>query len=213
MLLVAVCLLPAPSYAAEPAQSQPGDWYGWQILVIDVADAAVFAATAAVTLGNSQWMGQDLGAPLGVTGAVFYVAGGPTVHLAHGHVGRAAISVALRVGTPLVFGLIGAAIGAVLYQPSRCPPPSPGCYCDDSEDPGSLGEAFAGMIVGAGVGVLTASAIDIAILAREPASGEPANPSEHSAQLWPSLVVLPTATTARDAGNRLVPMFGIAGTF
>src|SRR5271165_3337655 len=99
MLLVAVSLLPAPSYAAEPTQSQPSDWYGWQILVVDVAGAAVSAATAAVALANSQWLGQNLTAPLVATGAVFYVAGGPTVHLAHGHAGRAAISAALRAGT------------------------------------------------------------------------------------------------------------------
>jgi hypothetical protein len=83
----------------------PSDWYGWQILVVDVAEAAVSAATGAVALGGS--IGQDLTAPLGMTGVVSYVAGGPTVHIAHGHAGRAAISVALRVGTPLVFGLVG----------------------------------------------------------------------------------------------------------
>jgi len=166
-------------------------------------------------MGNHEWIGQDLGAPLGLTGAVVYVAGGPTVHLAHGHPGRAAISVALRVGTPLVFGLAGMGIGAALYHgPAPCnggDMPYQGCYDDSGW--GSFVAAIFGMGVGAGVGALTASTIDIAVLAREPAPGEPAKPSGQSAQLWPSLVMLPRATTARDAGHRLVPMFGIAGTF
>ncbi len=201
--------------SAAAAQSQPKESYGWQILVVDlVADAAL--ATGAVALGNPSDATSSWAGPLEVTAAVAYVAGGPAVHLAHQRAGRAAISFGLRVGPPLVLGLAGWAIAWALYHPVECnPSPSPPYQppCDTSGNMRPISVSTLGIGVGAGVGVLSASAIDIAVLAREPASSEPAKPSGHSAQLLPSLVVLPRATTVRDAGHRLVPVFGIAGTF
>jgi hypothetical protein len=196
--LTAAGLLMSGAARAEPAPSQPKASYGWQILVVDLADAVL--AAGGVAMGSNYWKAQGSGFPLEMTASGFYVAGGPVVHLAHEHAGRAAVSFGLRVGAPLVLGLAGWLIAAALYHPG-------------ATGPDQIEVAYQGFGVGAGVGVLSASAIDIAALAREPASSESAKPSGHSAQLWPSLVVLPSATTVRDAGHRLEPMFGIAGTF
>lgn len=38
-----------------------------------------------------------------------YLVGGPVVHLAHGHPGRAGLSLVLRAGAPVALGLLGAA--------------------------------------------------------------------------------------------------------
>jgi hypothetical protein len=208
--LTAAGLLVCSAATAQPAQSQPQAWYGWQILVVDLAGAAM-AAGGVASGSNPGTSASNWAGPLEVTGTVFYFAGGPAVHLAHEHVGRAAISFGLRVGAPLVLGLASAGIASALYQPYHCDPQKQSEPCDNTNW-GGLAAALIGT-AGAGVGVLSASVIDIAVLARGPASNEPAKPSGHSARLWPSLIVLPRVTTVRDAGRRLVPMLGISGPF
>ncbi|HUH01382.1 MAG TPA: hypothetical protein VML75_05260 [Kofleriaceae bacterium] len=105
--------------------------YGWQILL---ADLAAIAAGAATDEGE-------------ITLAV-YLGGGPVIHLAHGNVGSAMGSLALRAGLPLAGALLGIAI----------------------EEPSCEGEflcGFGGMIIGGTLGVLAASAIDIGVLAKK----------------------------------------------
>lgn len=114
---------------AEPETVQVR--YGWQILIADVAAIAAGAAT-------------EEG---GITVAM-YLGGGPIIHLAHGSVGRAMGSLALRAGLPVTGMFLGIAI----------------------EEPSCQGEflcGFGGMVIGGAIGVLAASAIDIGILAKK----------------------------------------------
>jgi hypothetical protein len=65
-------------------------WYGWQILLADAASIAC----AAITEHGECIVGLALS--------------GPVVHSLHGHVGRGFASLGLRVGLPLLGGIIGA---------------------------------------------------------------------------------------------------------
>lgn len=71
-------------------------WYGWQTLVLDGATHSV-AALALFAEAT-----QEIGALIGVVGGLEYLLGGPVVHWAHGHGGRGAASLGLRLATPIV---------------------------------------------------------------------------------------------------------------
>lgn len=108
--------------APPPAPRVETRWYGWQILAVDVASAATLASG-----------GGDLTWGLGIGGLVL---GGPAIHVLHGQRGRAAGSLALRVGAPLVGGLLMSAT------------------CDErgrDQTLGCLGEIAWGVLIGAGV--------------------------------------------------------------
>ncbi len=90
-------LAPVPMRPGPPGRDvgsrdggEPGasSWYGWQILIIDVATVATFAA-------------DDSGTRMG--GGLAYTLGGPVVHWAHGQQGAGWGSLALRSFTPLLF--------------------------------------------------------------------------------------------------------------
>jgi hypothetical protein len=108
------------------SSSRGESWYGWQPLIIDGLSIPLLAAAGA--------------------GGVTYLVGGPVVHLAHGRPGAALGSAGLRVGLPLVGGLISLA-----------------AYCGDG------GGELCGLAVlpGAVVGALGAIAIDASLLSWE----------------------------------------------
>jgi hypothetical protein len=116
-----------PPMAAAPAEAPPAQqtrWYGWQTFVAD-AGALGFAALA---LGTSSANGSDAAAfvPLAVGGGS-YLLGGPIVHAAHGHWGKAGGSLALRVGLPLLGWAAGYALSGdscrreYAYDHEGCP--------------------------------------------------------------------------------------------
>ncbi len=74
-----------------------------------------------------------------------YVLGGPVIHWAHGNGWRGVGSLSLRVGAPVVFA-------AALVS-----------TCDGGGEYGCLGEAILGVVFG----VVTAVAVDAAVLARD----------------------------------------------
>jgi hypothetical protein len=78
-----------------------------------------------------------------------YLLGGPLVHLANDHAGRAATSLGLRLGLPLLGLLVGAEIGH-----SQCD-----ADCDNDAD-------IALAALGTLTGMIAASAIDIGYLSR-----------------------------------------------
>lgn len=101
-------------FAASPLQAQEGptpplrltqdqqeQWYGWQVLALDVA------AVAAVAYGAAQKEPLLLS-----TGIAAYALTGPSVHLAHGNSAKAGTSLVLRVVTPAVLGLVGGLISS-----------------------------------------------------------------------------------------------------
>lgn len=115
-------------------------WYGWQIILAD-------AATVGLSLATKD----------GHVAAVGYVGAAPLVHLAHLQVGRAGISLALRVVAPLA----GAALGYGLLSGVDC---RQGSLSSPSSACTAWGAATA---IGAISGILAASVIDAALLARE----------------------------------------------
>ncbi len=79
--------LPAPVPQTTPRRS----WYGWQIILADLATVGCLAAT-------------------GSEGCLAgYALGAPVIHGANGNLGRAGLSLALRVVLPVVGAGIGAA--------------------------------------------------------------------------------------------------------
>lgn len=113
ILLVAVVssasFFPSLARADEPAATPPAaspgheSWYGWQPLLVDAASIA-----SMVGGGFAQGVAGDTAIVSGSAGVVF---GSPLIHLGHGHAGKAAASLALRVFLPLGATLTGALIG------------------------------------------------------------------------------------------------------
>ena len=94
-LVVAFALSPVVARGEEPP---PARWYGWQLMLADVA------AVGVLTLGAG--IDSD-GVMLAGYGA--YVINGTVIHLVHDRRGHAALSGVLRGGLPLTFGLLAAA--------------------------------------------------------------------------------------------------------
>jgi hypothetical protein len=129
-----------PPGMTEPAAPPPPDAgsYRFQIAAADLT------AIGLGLLGRAGDSDAFTGAALGM-----YIAGGPIVHLIHHHTGRAAASAALRIGLPIVAGVVGSAIDR-----SQC--------TGDCGDVPGLG----GALIGVTLGAVTASAIDIGYLSR-----------------------------------------------
>jgi hypothetical protein len=118
-------------------------WYGWQTLTADG-----FALTCAFTSAA-------VGPAVGAVAIATYVLGGPIVHASHGRWGAAAGSLALRVGLPVTFALIG-------HELDQCK------ASDDSDVCGAGGPAL-GLVLGIGAAI----AVDSAVLAREEVRAPP----------------------------------------
>jgi hypothetical protein len=70
-------------------------WYGWQTLIVDGATSIALVAVASRNSSDKPegWL-------TGV--AVTYAVAPPIIHLAHGHAGKAALSLAIRAAGPLL---------------------------------------------------------------------------------------------------------------
>ena len=185
------------AWADDTPVSSSRVWYGWQILLVDVS---AFAATA-LSIRTSG----TISATLGVVGIGGYLAGGPIVHAVHRRAGGVvAGSVALRVVLPLVGGLVGGAAGS-----SRdC-----GSGTANSGDGQSL-DAFCGLsaladvVLGMGIGALTASILDVAAVSWTRSSEVPQPSPERAA--W---TMRPMTGVVRAMDDRRIVTFGIVGDF
>jgi hypothetical protein len=146
---------PAASSAQSPRTgfgqaAAPERWYGYQTLL---ADAAAFGVLVAGAATNDRSTGQDIA----VASVTAYWLGGPIVHLAHDRGETSFASLGLRLGAPVVGGLIGTGLAALAPD-------------DDGDE----------YVVGIGLGVLAgvtgAVALDASLLAWEP-DDEAAAPS------------------------------------
>lgn len=146
--VVLVIALPFPAVALPlPEEAQPSsagasrpepepaetEWYGWQTLLVDLSWIAVSGAGAAKGSSGLVALGL-LGYPIGV----------PVVHGLHGKGGRAASSFALRLGLPLLAGMVGAGIGSAGESKN----------CDEVCGFAALGGAYLGMATGALAAIL-----------------------------------------------------------
>jgi hypothetical protein len=142
--------LPPPvGQAPSDNVGEHSEWYGWQILTTDGV-ALTFLVLGAAASNSARGSSGELFA---LSSLGTYVAGGPIIHALHGNWGRSAASLGLRVGAPIVGGLVGATM-------EDC---SGGDFC-----------GLAGGLVGATLGVTTAIVVDAAALAHETVSDEPA---------------------------------------
>ena len=154
---------------AEPRTT----WYGWQTLLADVSANALAAAAirvAEAANGTDTRQSYETGAQVLIGAAVVvYGLGGPVVHLANGHAGKAAGSLGLRLALPVV----GALAGLLLARAT----------CDRGGEGDVPCDAIAG-VFGFFGGIAAAVAIDAAVLARGPA--EPATGSRLQAAFVPA---------------------------
>jgi hypothetical protein len=127
----------------EERTTQPS-FYGGPMLVTDAAGIGLMVSSAAsrdFVLGFGSWIG--------------YAVSGPIVHWANGEVQAGFGSLALRAGLPFAGAMIGSQF------PARSTTDCTGC----SHESLGLAPAVPGMLAGAAVGALVASAIDIGLLA------------------------------------------------
>jgi hypothetical protein len=146
-LAVALALLAGTARAegqapAVEASEQPFESYSLQIVASDAIGYGLFALGVAFESDA----GRDTVASetLFTIGGGTVLLGGPAIHLAHGEVGRAALSFGLRVALPIV----GAAIGVRSAS------------CGDANLCG-LDEALAGLAIGS----VIASVVDATLIA------------------------------------------------
>jgi hypothetical protein len=162
-----------PAISDEEAPPAPASteraWYGWQIMLSDLASVGAFTA-GAVSWNSPAGSGAMLAAGLG------YPFGGPAVHLAHGRPGAAGWSLLRRFVLPLG----GAFAGALIAGKDRG---------SDEEIPASAAGAALGMLSGMGI----AMAYDW-VAAREDVSRPPPaaweDASDADASRWAPLVAV-----------------------
>ena len=170
-LIVALLGLAAPVFAeppgatppSEPVTTSPTIDTSYRLQIVAV-DAGVVAALA-------------LGSATHTTGGLAlltYLAGAPIVHLIHDQPGSALASAGLRVGLPVIGAVLGSSIGRASNHP-------------DSD------ATIAGAALGAVIGVVAASALDIGVLAKH----------ESRAKVGPAI--------APSAHGGMT--FGVAGSF
>ena len=126
---------------AAPASSVDPAWYGWQAIIADALGGGLLAL-------SSQIPGPNGGVAVAVLGVTDLVVTAPLIHVAHAQAGRAGISVGMRLGLPLLGGLLGVAVGGSTCQP---PAASPGAFDFSGLD--CLGAQIGGALVGAGGGM------------------------------------------------------------
>jgi hypothetical protein len=127
---------------------------------------------------------------MATTALLGYLAGGPTIHWAHGHVAKGFGSLGLRVGLPTAGFLLG--FGLALTTPN------------------DLGSALVDIGLGTVIGIIAAPIVDATWLAFDDA---PPRQQHDARSSKPGLRLVPTATLPRDAAGRVTPAFGLAGAF
>jgi hypothetical protein len=167
---------PYPLYAqAAPSTVRTRQWYGYQIMGTDVASIAVMFTGAAAPVG----------------GFGLFIAP-PVIHGVHHNVTMAIVSPVMRVGLPLVGGLIGASAES----------------CSHTQEDDWCG--FGGAIAGVGLGLLTAMILDYSLawesLDASPPSAESVRSPEPPRR--PSHISLTTAGVAPSANGASLVLGG-----
>jgi hypothetical protein len=144
---------PTPQFSEEP----PSRWYGWQTLATDGAAIGLISASLA-TADNNGRNSPSLALAWGALGA--YALGAPVMHFVHENPGRGFASFGMRIGGPVVLGFTGA-----LLENCR----------SGGHDLCGLG----GALIGTGLGIIGAVAVDAAVFAYDdkPAENEAARRS------------------------------------
>jgi hypothetical protein len=156
----------APAAAVSDKGPAPAktlsDWYGWQLLLVDLAGLSIGAAVAASVEDDATALGMLAGTWYGVS-----VIGAPAVHEIHGHWTLGVADFAMRSLAPPVAGLFGLLTSCLVEE-------------EFAEDCSQTGLGI-GMLLGIGL----SSAFDAFILARTAQSEAPRNTGE-----WYGLQIL-----------------------
>jgi len=132
-----------PAADRSPSGSPTRRWYGWQPLVID---GALLVGLVAVASNQRHSDSDNFLIPF----TTAYILGGPIVHAAHGHVGKAVLSLGIRSIGPIFIAL--------------------GTTNNSSGNESAIGLAVLGVLA-----IPTAIAVDAAAIAREDVNGEDAS--------------------------------------
>lgn len=124
---------------SRPARAD--EWYGYQTLAADGAATSLLVGAAVADGGARKG--------LFIVSATTYIVASPIIHAANGREGAAFGALGLRLVAPVAFGLLGILVGTA------------------GDHRGSWGAPLVGGLIGLGVGVVTAMAIDAAALARK----------------------------------------------
>jgi hypothetical protein len=165
-----------PAPTLEASASTKRYWYGWQTLLV-FGTSGVLMATAPAAA--------PVTVPLSLGG---FVLGGPVVHWANGNVSKGFISLGVNLGGTLLGGLTAGVACSELCKDSR-------------EGLAALGAT----VVGAGVGLLIANILDVAVFSygqRKPVYHDAA------ARRRPSITWLPTFDARQGRAS-----VGLVGTF
>ncbi|HEU4407671.1 MAG TPA: hypothetical protein VFS43_20570 [Polyangiaceae bacterium] len=175
-------LRPAP----PPPPPAPAErrWYGWQTLAADGASIALIAVGSSSDASG-----------LAVVGSLGLFLASPSVHWAHGHLGKGFASLGLRAGPTALLG-----VGLVVV--------------DQGDQPSAGRNVAGGILIGLGaLGALAAPVADSLALAREevPASARGAKPAGPA----PGAGAAPVSLTwaPRVWGRPGGAVLGVGGTF
>jgi hypothetical protein len=177
-----------PTESEEPAvrvePPAPGTGYRLQIITADALSVGTVLAGFAV----DRYAHTSLVSGVLVTGGLGgYALGGPFIHMEHHRSYRGALSLALRVGLPIV----GAAVGA---WSATCTPGE--WFC-------GVGEGVAGFAIGAGAAMVIDSAFIVPwsdSATSEPARAATASRPSPGLHLSPRLVATPDVTMVGVGG-------------
>lgn len=167
--------------------------YGGAILVTDLVGYALIGLAAGVSAGVD-----DVGtnaAGIMAPGVAAYALGGPIVHAVHDNTKGGARSLVARMGLPLAGAAVGGLIGAIATG-------------NDHKSPVNESSGlFWGGVIGAGVGAITATVLDVAIWSHketrleDPVRGSsPPSPPPQSIRVVPTFAATPTGGTAGFGG-------------
>lgn len=175
--LVACVSAPVVPVADDDTRAAPEstarNWYGWEIVAADATSGLAVAVAAGI-------LRVDIGEAI-LIGGIGYLVGGPIVHLANGEGGGAARSLGLRLLLPVAVGALGAGIGALAAGDGRS------VLCSSERACGAL---FGG-IIGVGIAIPIAMAIDWGNASTSLPPSSPASTGSHEASLTPLVVVTP----------------------
>ena len=171
-------LPPTEEASAARAPSVERRWYGWQIMLTDVAAIGLLATSLmAREDGSAGHLSESLeGAGMGA-----WLLGGPTIHLAHGDAIQSIGSLALRGLLPIAGAIVGSSIG----------------------EAGAEGELLAGLqegIYGLLAGAATAAVLDWTLLSYETVA-RPASEASQPGSLAPSIAFTKSSVSLGVRGS------------
>jgi len=160
---LAITFVPATARAERRVASE---WYGWQNLSVDAAALSTLAFVSRSRTNEEE---------LAWAGVLLYAFGGPSVHWAHGNVGKGFGSLGLRTAGPVVGGIT---------------------LCAAMGDSGEFG-CLAGLALGGLLGIGAAVAVDSAALAYD----EVEIPRSYALRVRPIASITPQASTFGIGGS------------